>query len=178
MQTLKYNNLAEFCKSENMESLNDEALCIIDIDGIFFGGLTDPHFWFSNIKKEYLDELAKIVEKNTNIWIFTDRNLFGFWGPYKKQLLDTLSENGTIPVKKYKGSKAFLSKADKLNRALILSAQKPGKESIRVVEKGLAKFSKVFYLAAQDLPLEYRDKDLVESLKDDTINLYFVDIRK
>jgi len=178
MQKLTYKSLSAFCSSEHLEAIDENTLCILDIDGIFFGGLTDPHFWFSNIKKEYLDELAKIVAKKSNIWIFTDRNLFGFWGPYKKQLMDTLSEQGRIPVKKYKGSKAFLAKAKDLKRALILSAKKPGEESIHVVEKGLANFLKVFYLAAQDFPLKYDDKDLVEKLKDGTIHLYFVDIRK
>ena len=178
MQKLTYKNLSEFCKSEYFELLDETALCIIDIDGIFFGGLTDPHFWFSNIKKGYLDELAKIIAKKSNVWIFTDRNLFGFWGPYKKQLMDTLSEHGKVPMKRYKGSKAFLAKVKDLKRALILSAKKPGVESIQVVEKGLANFSKVFYLAAQDFPLKYDDKDLVKKLNDGTINLYFVDIRK
>lgn len=178
MQNFQFKNLHEFCASKQFQKLDENTLCIMDIDGVLFDGLTDPHFWFSNIKKEYLDELKKIVETKTALWIFTDRNLFGFWGPYKKQLMDTLSENGTINVRRYKSSKDFLKKAQDLKKALIINAQKPGEESKAVVGKGLANFSSVIYIAAQDIPRVYDDKELVEKIKGGKIGLYFIDIRK
>ena len=178
MKTLSFKKLHDFCESEEFKILNEKSLCILDIDGIFFEGLTDPHFWFSNIKKEYLEELEKIEKTKSNIWIFTDRNLFGFWGPYKKQLLDVLSENGRINVRKFKGSKEFLDKAKELDKALIINAKKPGEESQKVLIKGLENFEEVFYFASQDIPFKYDDKTLVEKLKCDKIHLYFIDIRK
>lgn len=178
MQRIELKTFREFCESKYCSKLNKESLCVIDVDGIFFHGLTDPHFWFSKIKKEYLENLAKIAKTNTNIWIFTDRNLFGFWGPYKKQLCDTLSKNGKIAVKKYKNSTDFLTKAENFSRAIILNAQKPGKNSLKLIEKSLEKFKNVFYIASQDFPFVYDDKTLVENLENDTINLYFIDIRK
>ena len=178
MKHLTYPSLKDFCESKYKKNLNTKTLCIFDIDGIFFEGLTDPHFWFSNIKKEYLDELNKIVNTGTNIWIFTDRNIFGFWGPYKKQLSDTLSVNGKIKVPRYKGSLDFLKRSKSYERALILNAKKPGKESVKVLEKSTKLFDTVYYFGSQDVFFKYDDKTLVEKIKHDKINLYFIDIRK
>ena len=181
MQRFQYKNLKEFNESENSKKIDSKTLCVLDIDGVFFHGLTDPHFWFANIKKEYLDELEKIVQRKTNIWIFTDRNMFGFWGPYKKQLLDILSEQGKTLVRRFKGSKEFLNKTKtekQLNRALILNANKPGQDSKNVIIKGMSNFNKVFYIAAQDIPGLYDDERIVNEIKAGKINLYFIDIRK
>lgn len=178
MNKIIFKSLKEFCDSEHLKNLNPKTVTIFDIDGIFFEGLTDPHFWFSNIKKEYLDELEKVSRTGTNIWIFTDRNLFGFWGPYKKQLSDVLSVNGRINVRRYKSSGDFLKKAEKLDRVLILNAKKPGEESKKVIIKALENFDTVYYFGSQDIPLKYDDEALVNSIKRDTIQLYFIDIRK
>lgn len=178
MKKIELKSLLKFCESKYFSMLDEKSLCVIDVDGIFFHGLTDPHFWFAKIKKEYLENLEKIAKTKTNIWIFTDRNLFGFWGPFKKQLCDTLSENGKIVVRKYKNSRDFLKKEKTLFRAIILNAQKPRKDSRKIIQKALAEFEKVIYIASHDTPINYDDETLVESLENDTINLYFIDIRK
>lgn len=176
MQTLQFKSLKTFNDSDERKNLNPKTLCVFDIDGIFFEGLTDPNFWFSNIKKEYLDELLRVVNTGASIWIFTDRNLFGFWGPYKKQLSDTLSLDGRIKVPRFKGSGEFLKKAQSFERALIINAKKPGEESVKVIEKALENFKTVYYFGSQDVFFKYDDKSLVEKIKRDKIHLYFIDI--
>jgi len=176
MNTLKFHKVEEFLNSIDLNDDLANTLFMFDIDGVFFEGILDPRFWFSSISPVKLSSLAQITNKESNVWIFTDRHYFGFWGPYKRQLATNLGLREQ-KVEHFEGSKVFNQNGTFPKRAFIKNANKPHKESVTVLKNALQKFDKIYYIAAQDLPFVYDDRAVIEALGTHSEKLTFVDIR-
>lgn len=179
MKRLVLKSIKEFVQEEQLKKLNDQTLCIFDIDGVFFNGILDWREIVGIIATDYLEALKKILQTKTRCWIFTNRmSLFRIF-PYIKQLKNILSEFApNQQVMFCKNSNIFLTQKQR-DFAVIMNARKPSIHSQKVVEEGINDFKEVFYFSAQDFPIIYSDRKLLDIIekKTNTDNLTFVDIR-
>lgn len=155
------------------------VLSIFDIDGVFFEGFRDIRTYTSIVSNSKLSALKSIAKFNTDIWIFTDRDRFGYWGQYKSQFQEIIRTKTDNPFA-FDSSEEFIKQYDfSIHRSgLIMKAGKPGIFSQSVIKIALMNYNNIFYFAGKDLPWTFRDEELIKSLskKNDTTKIRFISI--
>lgn len=184
---LEINSLVNFLESEyfNNYLTSDEfvSLCVFDIDGVFFGGLDDIHTFTSNIPSPELEAMQKIATTDSAIWIFTDRNRFGYWGRYRNQLRKVIAHpDSDLKVRRFRNSEAFIKKFDftKDRRALIFNAQKTSIYAEHVLKIADMNYERIIYFAGQDVPFIFRDESILKKLskEEDTSKITLVSVKR
>lgn len=182
-KVLQFGSLEEAINTcwEEFSKSDISVLFIFDIDGVFFEGLKSINTYTNQIKKRKLDYFKKITGLNTSVWVFTNRNKL-LLKPVKQQLNKALERNGTkVVIVDNKTELKKNSDLKNINRAIIYSADKKGKDAEATVSIALNSFKKIYYFAGQDFSWRYEDLNLLERVAMTNPNitkLTFLDIRK
>lgn len=164
MKKNKYKSLKNFTERYELSNIDKNTLIISDIDGVFFRGIFDPREILGIINKENKRAFEQILSQKCACWLFTNRPTIFKHLPFIRQISTSIKNVAGITPPIYSNCSHFLKERSQ-NYAIIMNAKKPGEESQKVVEQGIANFEKVIYLSAQDLPFYYTDQQLVEKLK-------------
>jgi hypothetical protein len=177
MKTLKFKSLQQFAKEYDLSRINKNTLLISDIDGVFFKGIFDPREILGTIHPNVLKAFEKLLSTKAKCWIFTNRMKLFKKFPYIKQITRSIKKITSTTPKFFENCSEFLQN-NLPNFAIIMNANKPEEESLKVVEKGTANFSTVIYLGSQDLPFYHNDLRLVQKLSQriNTSNLIYIEI--
>ncbi|MCA9382658.1 hypothetical protein KC660_04615, partial [Candidatus Dojkabacteria bacterium] len=116
-------------------------------------------------------------------WIFTDRNRFGYRGPYRNQLRRVITHpDSDLKVRRFRNSEAFIKKFDftKDRRALIFNAQKTSIYAEHVLKIADMNYERIIYFAGQDVPFIFRDENILKKLskEEDTSKITLVSVKR
>ncbi len=177
MKINKFKSLNNFVDNYNLKSISKGDLIISDIDGVFFKGIFDPREIIGLIDNKTLKSLERLLKTQASFWIMTNRIHIFRKFPYIKQLSRTVKKITSVKPYIYSNCSKFLEDNIK-NYIIIMNAKKPSLESQKVVEKGIANFSKVLYIGSQDLPFFHNDLKLISKVKESTNskNLEYIEI--
>ncbi|MDD3647616.1 MAG: hypothetical protein PHS44_03915 [Candidatus Dojkabacteria bacterium] len=160
MKTYSFRSLSDFKSCFDLTAIDQNTLIISDIDGVFFKGILDPREIVGILEKGSLLVLETLLKRKPAIWLFTNRLSIFKRFRFVRQFRTTMQNFTDKELRIFKGSKSFVEQ-DLVRYALILNARKPGKDSQKVVEKGIENFKKVIYIGAKDLPFYFTDEKLL-----------------
>lgn len=175
-ETIILKTLTDIVNHEVFTTIDEQTILISDIDGVLFPSFVSRGMITGNIDDERLDAVGKLSEKAGTFWFFTDRPYWSTFQNYEDQLIKVLGKN----TKQFKTSNEFAEETTWHDRAIIFGAHKKSPESKSVVQKAIDTRRPVIYIAAQDLPFIYKDKEMLSQMHKegaDLTNITFIDIR-
>lgn len=172
MKTLTCKNLEDFVDNyqDILSQIDDKSVCLFDIDNVLYDSYLSLDFLLQRISKSKVKAINTLLKNNCSAWVFTDRHyiflrlyLFHIKKIFRKKRNEIVFYN----------AQTGLDLKDSLycpKRAIIYNTKKPDIYSEIILKSAWENFDKIFYFAGQDVPWEFRDKKLVQSLENN-INL-------
>jgi hypothetical protein len=175
-KTITLKTFTDILNNELFKSINKNTIIISDIDGVLFSSFVSPGMITGNIDKDRLDAVRKLSDKSGTFWFFTDRPYWSTFQNYEDQLIEVFGKD----TRQFKTSSEFVKDNSWYDRAIIFGGHKKSSESKKVIQEAIDTGRPIVYIAAQDLPFSYKDKDMLEQMDTKGVNLSnvtFIDIR-